>query len=54
MENGNGEAFNHLGGHYAHGRYGLPQDYQKASGLYRRAGELGCAEFAIDKDKEGV
>jgi len=44
MEKRNGGAYNVLAGYYAHGRLGLPRDYQKASGLYHRAGELGCAE----------
>jgi len=42
MDNGNGDAFNHLGGYYLRGE-SLPQDYQKANELYLKAGELGCA-----------
>ena len=32
-----------LGCHYAHGKYGLPQDVDKALELYHRAAELGHA-----------
>ena len=43
MDKGDGEAFNTLGLAYQRGEYGLAQDYQKASELYLKAGELGCS-----------
>ena len=43
MENGNGDAFEVLGGLYENGIYGLPQDWEKANELFLKAGELGCA-----------
>ena len=33
-----------LGCFYSKGRYGLPQDYEKALELWHQAGELGCAD----------
>ena len=44
MEKGNGEAFCTLGGCYAIGELGLPQDMKKASELWLKAGELGCSD----------
>ena len=41
MNKGNGEAFATLGGSYADGDLGLPQDDHKANELYLKAGELG-------------
>ena len=38
------EAINDLGCFYCHGMAGLPQDYDKAFGLWKRAGELGCTQ----------
>ena len=43
IDKGNAEAFNMLAGDYAEGRYGIPQDLQKANECYLKAGELGCA-----------
>jgi len=43
MNNGNGGASYLLAGHYANGRYGLPQDYRKAVELNLKAGECGYA-----------
>jgi len=43
MDKGNAEAFNMIAMEYDVGGMGLPQDYQKASELYLKAGELGCA-----------
>ena len=43
MDKGNAVAFYHLGGAYANGDMGLPQDYQKAIELYLKGGELGSA-----------
>ena len=42
-EKGNGDALFQLGGYYAQGIYGLPQDRAKANELYLKAGQLGCA-----------
>ena len=44
IEVNNADAFSQLAGHYAQGIRGSPQDIAKATELYRRAGELGCAE----------
>ena len=44
MEAGDAMAMFNLGYYYAHGLYGSPQDYDKALGLWHRAGELGFAE----------
>ena len=44
MNKGNGDAFYMLAGHYAGGEMGLPQDWLKATELWLKAGELGCAE----------
>jgi len=44
MDNNNGEAFNQLAGYYDEGIVGMPRDRLKASELYLKAGELGCAE----------
>ena len=44
MESGNAHAFNNLGGYYARGVKGMPQDYEKANELRLRAGVLGCPE----------
>ena len=44
MEKGNGDAFNQLGGYYAQGIRGMPQDRAKSNELWLKAGELGCAE----------
>lgn len=44
MESGNDRAFYNFAGYYARGIMGMPQDFAKASELYLRAGELGCAE----------
>ena len=43
VNNGNAESIFQLGGYYARGLYGLPQDDQKANELFLKAGELGCA-----------
>jgi len=43
MDKGNGKAFNMLGGYYAQGVMGMPQDWNKAHELYLKAGELGSA-----------
>ena len=43
MEKGNANANYQLGGYYAQGSMGLPQNYAKANELYLRAGELGFA-----------
>ena len=43
MEKGNADAFCQLGGYYATGTYGLPQDRAKIIELYLKAGQLGCA-----------
>jgi len=43
VNNGNAESIFQLGGYYARGLYGMPQDYQKANELFLKAGELGCA-----------
>ena len=40
MEKGNAYAFNQLASYYADGTYGMPQDWEKANELYRKAGEL--------------
>ena len=37
-------AFYTLGGYYARGIKGMPQDIEKANELYLKAGELGCFE----------
>ena len=44
VDKGNAEAFNMLGGCYAQGIMGIPQDHRKANELMLKAGELGCAE----------
>ena len=44
MDKGNGEAFCFLAGYYNQGKYGLPQDYQKANELLLKAGELGYSD----------
>ena len=41
MEKGNAGAFYMLAGLYECGIAGMPQDWEKACELYRRAGELG-------------
>ena len=43
MNNGSADAFYTLGGYYARGLYGMPQDHQKANELYLKAGKLGCS-----------
>jgi len=43
IEKDNPEAYYLLAGCYDAGRYGTPQDYQKANELYLKSGELGCA-----------
>ena len=43
MDAGNAEAFYALGGDYADGTRGMPQDWAKAIELWLKAGELGCA-----------
>ena len=43
MGQDNAGAFNMLGGHYAQGSMGMPQDWNKANELYQKAGELGNA-----------
>jgi len=43
MEKGNAEAFSILGGCYANGLHGMPQDIIKANELYLKSGELGCS-----------
>ena len=43
MEKGNANANYQLGGYYAQGSMGMPQDQAKANELYLRAGELGFA-----------
>ena len=44
MEKGNASSFYQLGGYYAQGIMGLPQDEAKANELYLKAGQIGCAE----------
>ena len=44
IEKGNATAFYVLGGYYANGTMGLPQDCAKANELYLKAGELGCCD----------
>ena len=44
MVKGNAYAFYFLGGYYARGTHGLPQDMARANELYLKAGELGCAQ----------
>ena len=43
MEKGNAIAFNQLGGYYADGIRGIPQDWARANKLYLKAGVLGHA-----------
>ena len=43
MDKGNGEAFTTLGGCYADGMHGMPQDKVKANELYLKGGELGSS-----------
>ena len=43
VEVGDAEAVHNLGSCYSDGRYGLPQDYNKALELWHQAGELGSA-----------
>jgi len=44
MDRGNAYAFTMLGGCYAQGTMGMPQDHQKACELFLKSGELGSAE----------
>jgi hypothetical protein len=44
IEKGNANAMYRVGGYYAHGERGMPQDWVKAIELWLKAGELGCAE----------
>ena len=44
MQVDNAFAFYVLGGYYVRGIRGMPQDFAKASELFLKAGELGCAE----------
>ena len=44
MDKGNGDAFYTLAGYYARGVLGIPQDWNKAHELWRKAGELGCTK----------
>ena len=44
MDKGSGQAYSTLAGCYAEGRYGMPQDWEKANELWLKAGELGCAD----------
>ena len=44
MDNGNAVAFDVQASHYANGRNGRPQDFEKANELLLKAGELGCAD----------
>ena len=44
MEVDDAQAIHNLGSNYAEGRYGFPQNMDKALELWHRAGELGCAE----------
>ena len=44
MERGNAGAYYALGGCYAQGRMGVPQDRAKANELYLKSGELGHAK----------
>jgi len=44
MDNGNPNAFDHLGSFYLTGQFDLPQDHQKANELYLKAGKLGYAD----------
>jgi len=44
MDKGNANAFCTLSAWYHAGRYGMPQDQQKANELCLRGGELGCAK----------
>ena len=43
VDAGNADAIFQLGGYYADGSRGLPQDQGKANELWLKAGELGCA-----------
>ena len=43
MKSDDAFAFSALAGYYKRGERGVPQDEQKASELYLKAGELGCA-----------
>jgi len=43
MDKDNAGAINHFAGYYVRGLRGIPQDYQKASELFLKAGKLGCA-----------
>ena len=43
MECGNAVAFFEMAGIYERGTHGLPQDFAKATELWLKAGELGCA-----------
>ena len=44
IDKGNGEAFNQLGGCFAKGLLGVPQNRNKANELYLKAGEHGCVD----------
>ena len=44
MEKGNADVFYQLGGYYADGDIGLPQDWAKANESFLKAGELGHAD----------
>ena len=44
VEKGNADACQQLAGYYAYGTHGLLQDEAKASELWLKAGELGCAD----------
>ena len=44
MDKGNANAFGALGGCYFNGTHGIPRDERKATELWLKAGELGCAE----------
>ena len=56
MEKGNAYAFFQLGGFYAQGINGLPQDHAKANELYLKAGEVGwhISTWLIPITLEGV
>jgi len=43
MDSGNAEAFFAYGNFYSSGSRGLPRDWAKASEMWLKAGELGCA-----------
>ena len=55
MEVGDTYAFLMMGCYYSHGRYGLPQDSNKALDFFRKAGKFGCNNIGNAYDYgEGV